>query len=76
VRMVAKDELEELVELLRELRNEIDWAERADKPLPAGLAEGTEDEWRARCEEGEVKAPELLAKAKDLIDRIDWTRIE
>jgi len=76
VRMVAKDELEELVELLRELRNEIDWAEKADKPLPPDLAEGTEDEWRARSEEGKRKAPELLTKVKTLIDRIDWTRVE
>jgi len=74
--MVTKSEIEELARLLEELRNEIDWAERADEPLPPDLAEGNEDEWRARCEEGKVKAPELLAKAKDLIDGIDWTRIE
>jgi len=59
--------------LLGELCNEIDWAERADKPVPANCA-NTPEEWRARCEEGKVKALELLAKAKDLIDRIDWTK--
>jgi len=72
--MVTKGEIEELVRLLEELRNEIDWAERADQPLPTDLAEGTEDAWRARCEEGKVKALELLAKAKELIDRINWAR--
>jgi len=72
--MVKKTELEELQRLLEELRNEIDWSERADKPVPADCA-NTPEEWRARCEEGKRKAPELLAKAKGLIDRIDWTRI-
>jgi len=74
--MVTKAELEELVRLLEELRNEIDWMVRADQPLPADLAEGNEGAWRARCEEGKVKAPELLTRVKDLIDRINWTRIE
>jgi len=73
--MVKKSEIEELQRLLEELRNELDWAERVGKPVPAGCA-NTPEEWRARCEEGKVKAPELLAKAKDLIDRIDWTRTE
>jgi len=74
--MVKKAELEELTRLLEELRNEIDWAERADQPLPPDLAKGNEDAWRARCEEGKVKAPELLTRVEDLIDRINWTRIE
>jgi len=73
--MVTKSELEELTRLLEELRNEIDWSERADKPVPADCA-NTPEEWRARCEEGGRKAPELLEKAKDFIDRIDWTRIK
>jgi len=69
-------ELEALLRILTELYNEIDWAERAGQPLPPDLAKGNEEAWRARCEEGKRKAPELLTKAKDLIDRIDWTRIE
>jgi len=74
--MVTKAELEELVRLLEELRNEIDWMIRADQPLPADLAEGTEEAWRDRCRAGEARAPNLLRKVKDLIDRIDWTVIE
>jgi len=74
--MVTKAELEELSRLLDELRNEIDWAERADQPLPDDLAEGTEEAWRARCDEGKRKVPELLVKAKELIDRMDWSRTE
>jgi len=74
--MVTKAELEELVRLLEELRNEIDWMMRADQPLPADLAEGNEEAWRARCEEGRTKAPGLLTKAKAKLDTIDWTRIE
>jgi len=74
--MVTKAQLEELVRLLEKLRNEIDWAERTDQPLPPDLAKGNEEAWRARCEEGKVKAPELLTKAKAKVDAIDWTRIE
>jgi len=73
---MKKAELEELVALLEELRNEIDWAERADQPLPADLARGNEEAWRARCDEGKRKVPELLTKAKELIDRMDWSRTE
>jgi len=69
-------ELEALLRILTELYNEIGWAERAGQPLPPDLAKGNGEAWRARCEEGKRKAPELLTKAKDLIDRIDWTRIE
>jgi len=74
--VVTRREIEQLSHLFEELRNEIDWAERADKPLPPNLAKGNEEAWRARCEEGKRKAPELLARAKDLVERIDWARIE
>jgi len=74
--MVKKAELEELARLLEELRNEIDWAERADKPLPPDLARGNEEAWRARCARGKAEAPRLLASVADRVKRIDWTRVE
>jgi len=73
--MVKSSEIEELIRLLNELRNEMDWAERADKPLPPNCVD-TPEKWYARCEEGRTKALELLSKVKALIDRIYWSRIE
>jgi len=72
--VVTQKEIEKLSHLLELLRNEIDWAERAGKPLPPDLAEGNEEAWRARCEEGKKRVPSLRKKAKALIDSIDWTK--
>jgi len=74
--MVKKAEVERLIETLEDLRKEVNWTERADKPLPADLARGNEEAWRKRCEEGKRRVPELLSKASDMVKRIDWREIE
>jgi len=64
------EQLDELIRLLEEYRNEVKWAERADKEIPRNVPAEHHEEWRKRCEIGKQRLPELESKVKEKVKQL------
>jgi len=71
--MVTLEKIDELILKLEELRNEIKWAERANKPVPKNCGDPPEV-WKSRCDKGKRRLPtlkrEVKAKIKEILSEL------
>jgi len=59
------EQLDELIRSLEEYRNEVKWAEKADKEIPQNVPAEHHEEWRQRCEVAKQRLVELEKEVKE-----------
>jgi len=74
--MVKPVELEELIALLAKLRIEMEWACRAEEPIPPDVPEAERESWKKRAQDGAKKAPQVRDEIIKKVESINWQTLE